>query len=196
MRETINQKVPDVADTLFNGFVRIDESINGLRSNCNKMVTQILKYYKVNDLVVFNQDVDIELQSVLENFQSFYDRVAINEIVGNYFIQSFVNIEAQLSEKLDELINSIDNNEKANQCYVNVNNDSITKMLIAFRDDIIQVAGSISKSFNDESINFQNSVAVTVSTMKSDFESCLSNASTSVSCLNNYVSIINNYETY
>lgn len=193
MHETINQKVPDVADALFNGFKRIDESINGLRSNCNEMVTHILNSYQVNSLVVFNQDVDIELQSVLENFHSFYDRVAINEIVGNYFTQSFVNIEAQLSAKLNELINSIDNNEKANQCFLNVNNDSITKLLIAFREEIIQAADIISKSIKDESINFQNSVAVTVFTMKSDLESCLNNASTSVSCLNNYVSIINNY---
>lgn len=197
MRETIEQKIPDVADHLFNGFERLDESINGLSSNCNEIVTQILQSYQVDNLAIFNNDVNNELKSILEIFQSFYDRISIKEIVGNYFTQSFVDIQSQLSEKVDKLINLIDNNEKANQCYMDVSNNSISKMFVVFQEDIINVADIISKSIKDESINFQNRVAMTISTMKIDLESCLNNASTIVSCLNDYVSIyFNNYLTY
>ena len=90
VRETISQKIPDVSDTLFNGFVLIEESINGLRSNCNEIVTQILQSYQVDNLEAFDKDVDIELQAVLDSFESFYDRNAINQIVESYFTRSFV----------------------------------------------------------------------------------------------------------
>ena len=196
VRETINQKIPDVADTLFNGFVLIEESINDLRSNCNEIVTQILQSYQVDNLEAFDKDVDIELQAVLDSFESFYDRNAINQIVGSYFTRSFMDIESQLRQKFNQLIKSIDKNEKAYQCYVNADNDSMTKMFVVLREEIIQVADKISTTIKVESIKLQNSVAVTISTMKSDLESCLNNTTTAVSCLNNYVSIhIDNYFT-
>ncbi|CAO1437796.1 unnamed protein product [Diamesa hyperborea] len=186
--ETINQQIPHVAESLFDGFVRLDESINGLRSNCNEIVTQILKSYQVDNLVVFNQDVEIELQSVLELFESFYDRKATNEIVGKYFTESLMSIKIPLSKRIDQLINSIDSNEKAYQCFVNANNDSIPKMFVVCQEDIIQVADIISKTIKDETINLQKSITLTTATMKIELESCLNNVSTSVSCLNNYVS--------
>lgn len=196
MHETIKHKIPEVADNLFDGFGRFDESINGLRSNCNEIVTEILQTYQVDNLVAFNYDVDIELKSILEMYEPFYDRIGIKDIVGNYFKQNFVDIKTQLNSKVDELISYIDNNEKASQCYVSVSNDSISKMFVASQKDIIIIADLISKSIKDESIKFQNSVAVTISTMKSDLKSCLNNESTTVSCLNDYVSIyFDNYLT-
>lgn len=192
----MKHKIPEVAHNLFDGFGRFDESINGLRSNCNEIVTQILETYQVDNLVIFNYDVDIELKSILDMFQPFYDRIGIQDIVGNYFKENFVDMKSQLSSKVDELLSYIDNNEKAYPCYVSVSNDSISKMFVASQKDIIIIADVISKSIKDESINFQNSVAVTISTMRSDLNSCLVNESTTVSCLNDYVSIcFDNYLT-
>ncbi|CAO1423237.1 unnamed protein product [Diamesa serratosioi] len=187
IRESMNQQIPKVADELFNGFGRFDESLNGLKSNCNEIVTEIFKSNEVDSLHFFNYDLDVEVTSVLDVFQPFYDHKATKELVGKYFTQSFQDIDSELRKKLDELNKYIDENDKTNQCYLDVENKSISKMFVVFKQEMINIADVISKSIQDQSINFQNSVTVTISTMKSDLEACLSKGPATVSCFDDYV---------
>lgn len=189
MRQSINLKIPQVTDELFNAFMRFDESINGLVSNCNEIVTDILQSYQMDNLVVFNQDVESGATSVLEFFQSFSNHSSIKEIVEKHFLNSFDDIQSELRKKLLQLIKYIDNNDTAYQCYIDVKNNSVSKMFVVFQKDFLNTVDVITHLIKNDSLIFQNSVTVTVSTMKSDLEACLNKGSATVSCLNDYVSI-------